>query len=549
MASENGPETQYFPNLSKSVINNPTITHVSGDMYSSSSPERYGLKLLLDNISVGAFHDAAERGDPPRCYPRTRTAIRSEIMEWIKAPNALRKLILWMHGPAGSGKTAIAQSIAEECKKKGLLAASFFFGRTAAGRNDSSRFIATIAYQLSQSIPEICEQMISAVEHNPTIFSLTLATQMQVLLVEPLKSLPPRSKPIFVITDGVDECGPDRNSQTKLLNLIATLISELQDIPFIFLISCRPEYEIREAFNGNSLSPIYKSLVLDDNYKPGKDIKLYLSSTFQEICNKHRRLGSRLPDPWPATADVDVIASKASGQFIFAVTVMKFVDSSRHDPQERLHDILHLSAPRNETPFAFLDTLYCSILSSVTDLSKVLDVLTLLILGDYPRIGIFPPILLTIEVAEALLGFAIGPVLVDMHALVFVPSDHDSAVFHSELRIHHASLYDFLTDESRSHEYYIDITQGNIELSRRWLKKIVDYYRRPLTPVLPPRLHFVDCINGFAIQCAKINTTSTAIADDLASLSLTQFLEEIRGDGHVYHAEWYDFFACVQGRH
>jgi hypothetical protein len=51
MASENGPETQYFPNLSKSVINNPTITHVSGDMYSSSSPERYGnLVLMFDPL-------------------------------------------------------------------------------------------------------------------------------------------------------------------------------------------------------------------------------------------------------------------------------------------------------------------------------------------------------------------------------------------------------------------------------------------------------------------------------------------------------------------
>lgn len=62
-------------------------------------------------------------------------------------------LVLWMYGPAGAGKSAIAQSIAELCEA--LLAASFFFSRTAAGRSDSSRLVATIVWQLILSVPEI----------------------------------------------------------------------------------------------------------------------------------------------------------------------------------------------------------------------------------------------------------------------------------------------------------------------------------------------------------------------------------------------------------
>jgi RecA/RadA recombinase len=93
-------------------------------------------------------------------------------MEWIEAPAAMRKLILWMYGPAGSGKTAIAQSIAEACQQQGRLAASFFFGRTAHGRNDTTRFIATIAYQLSRFMPETCDCIMSAIEQNPAVFFL-----------------------------------------------------------------------------------------------------------------------------------------------------------------------------------------------------------------------------------------------------------------------------------------------------------------------------------------------------------------------------------------
>jgi hypothetical protein len=254
------------------------------------------LKRLLDNIAQGACYNAADRGDQPGCHPQTRVAIRAEIMDWIKAPPAMRKLILWMYGPAGSGKTAIAQSIAEECARLGLLAASFFFWRTAAGRNDTSRFVATIAYQLSRHIPQMEEHLLTAIERDPIIFSLSLSTQMRVLVIDPLKlAAPSLSTAMFAIVDGVDECGPERQSQSELLHLLASLASEFQDFPIIFLIASRPEYEIREAFNENPLNPLTKVLVLDNNYKPDEDIKSYFDSTFRDIAKKHRQISRYLP--------------------------------------------------------------------------------------------------------------------------------------------------------------------------------------------------------------------------------------------------------------
>src|SRR5271163_4456842 len=70
-----------------------------------------------------AFHNLSERYDPPRCHPSTRIAVLQHIMTWI---NDLQKLYLfmWLYGPAGAGKSAIAQSIAELCHGANLLAAS-----------------------------------------------------------------------------------------------------------------------------------------------------------------------------------------------------------------------------------------------------------------------------------------------------------------------------------------------------------------------------------------------------------------------------------------
>jgi hypothetical protein len=460
-------------------------------------------------------------------------AIREEIMEWTKAIEARRKLILWMYGPAGSGKTAIGQSIAEECKKRGLLAASFFFSRTAAGRNDMTRVVATIAYQISRFLPAIENHLFTSIEQDPTIFSRMLATQMQVLVIEPLNTvLAALAGPIFVILDGLDESGPNARSQADLLNAIGEAISELQHIPLIFLIASRSEYEIREAFAQPFLHSFMRPLELDNTYNPDADIKLYFNSTFRQIHDKHLRLGAHLPSSWPSESDVNRLVRKASGQFIFAATVLRFIDSIRHHPQERLDIILGLLAAGNERPFALLDILYHHILSSVADLSQVLEILTLLLL----KADVRNPPDLTVGLIGDLLGINVRRALVDMHALVFVPFADDAGV----VRIHHASLYDFLMDRSRSHEFYVGKTQGHITLSRRWLKAIGNRQ-------LSTKIFFPKRVEMFNCHCRDL-PISGELADDLAQFNLRALLEEMYMDfaHEIQTTEWREFFYCIK---
>jgi hypothetical protein len=452
-------------------------------------------------------------------------------MEWISAPDARRKFIIWMYGPAGSGKTAIGQSIAEECKRRGLHAASFFFSRTAAGRNDTTRVVATIAYQISRFLPQFENALLTAIEREPAIFDRIPGTQMQTLLIEPLKALPPLSQPIFVLLDGLDEAGPTAQDQVNLLNVIGTATAELRHLPLIFLIASRPEYEIREAFNGH-LSPHVRSLVLDNNYNPDDDIRLYLTSTFAEIRDKHIRSGTRprLPSPWPSKSEVDRLVSKASGQFIFAATVLKFVDSIRHHPTERLDIILGLSARGHdsETPFALLDALYHHILSSVAEPAKVRQILTMLAL-ETPHIKV--------EEIKEFLDLHVRRVLVDIHALVFVPSPSDDNTDH-ELRFHHASLYDFLMDQSRSHDFYIDASQGHIDLTWRWWKLIFNHQ-------YSTQLNFSTCLRYFIHHCSE-SPASIELTDDFACFNLKQLLEKHCGSPYLLLSPWEAFFECVK---
>ena len=282
------------------------------------------MELLQQHIAPGAFHNSDERYDPPKCHPHTRRAVLKKIMDWVKDANKVA-LILWLYGPAGAGKSAIAQTIAELLEEAGLLAAAFFFSRNAAKRNDKTPLVATLAYQLVISIPEIRAHVLRALEQDPSLFSRSIQAQIQALIVKPLNTvandetlaLALLSRPRLIILDGLDECRTT-SSQTHILNALSTAIKHLR-IPLCFLIASRPEQDIRQVFNdqNHSLGSFSFSIALDNTYRPDRDIKVFLQSTFDEIKRNHPSKAHLLAS-WPSSKDIRQLVKKSSGQFIFA---------------------------------------------------------------------------------------------------------------------------------------------------------------------------------------------------------------------------------------
>ena len=143
------------------------------------------MELLQRHIAPGAFHNSDERYDPPKCHPHMRRAVLKKIMDWVEDANKVA-LILWLYGPAGAGKSAIAQTIAELLEEAGLLAAAFFFSRNAAGRDDKKPLVTTLVYQLVKSIPEIRAHVLETLEGDPALFSCSIEAQIEALIVKPL---------------------------------------------------------------------------------------------------------------------------------------------------------------------------------------------------------------------------------------------------------------------------------------------------------------------------------------------------------------------------
>jgi hypothetical protein len=300
------------------------------------------MELLQQHIAPGAFHNSDERYDPPKCHPHTRRAVLKKIMDWVNGVDKIA-LILWLYGPAGTGKSAIAQTIAALLEEAGLLAATFFFSRNASGRNDETSLVATLVYQLIKSIPEIRAHALQAVEQDPALFSCSIQAQIQALIIKPLnavandETLAPTLlyRPRLIILDGLDECGTT-SAQTHVLNALSMAVKHLH-IPLCFLIASRPEQQIRQVFNDQNygLGSLSFTIALDDAYHPDDEIRVFLQSAFDEI-KQHHPSKAQLPMSWPSSEDIGKLVKKSSGQFIFASTVAKYVNSHHHWPPDRL---------------------------------------------------------------------------------------------------------------------------------------------------------------------------------------------------------------------
>ena len=378
-------------------------------------------------------------------------------MDWILGlgMDDQNAIILWLYGPAGAGKTAIAHDIAHRCDLEKLLLASFFFSRSNPTRSNAKSLIATIAYQISINIPGTREKIAAAIEQDPLILTRSFEAQVTAMIVEPLREPleagycnAPTSRRLIII-DGLDECDTPA-VQCSVLQVISLLFHE-HHLPLLILIASRPERHLTHSFRTGPLLNFHTTLALDDTYKPDDDIRLFLTDNFKQVKATHPMSGY-LDYSWPSVDVLEGLVKKSSGQFMYASTVVKYVSSIRHKPADRLNIVIGIRPPRHacEMPFGELDALYTHIFSSVDDREIVLLILGFFLLPD---LYIYPS--MDIENLEHFFLLSRGDIEMlfgDLSSLVVISN------VRPHIRLLHASLGDFLCDPARSKDFYIDLS-------------------------------------------------------------------------------------------
>ncbi|KAF9445072.1 hypothetical protein P691DRAFT_806207 [Macrolepiota fuliginosa MF-IS2] len=416
--------------------------------------------LLVGNIIVGAEFDSSDHR--PSCHPKTRLDITHSIQSWMHNP-ARKYKILWLHGPAGVGKSAILQTIAETASRAttSILGATLFFSRPNS-RDDPKCVFITIAYRLAVRYPVYRQYIVGLLTLDPQLVKKSPAEQYESFIVQPFgvkKLLAEHHDTVLILLDGLDECDGEE-AQCEIILLIGRFVLQYPTCPLIWLIASRPEPHIRDSFSEGELQRAYGEMrVLVDSDQGRRDVEKYLRDNFAKIRKKHRRSIPSSLHHWPSESDFSTIATQSSGLFIFPSTLIRFIgDTAYADPISRLKIALEVikstsSSDGGHNLFETLDALYTRILSEVPRdvISTTLRLLVLYVTG-----------LAGENFAESCnwLGITQGRAygaFHRLHSVLDIPEPQDAST--EGLGAFHASFYDYLLSPSRSGPFHVMVPE------------------------------------------------------------------------------------------
>ena len=347
--------------------------------------------------------------------------------------------VFWLNGLAGTGKSTIAQTFAEISFAAGKLGAGFFCSRNFEGRSNLQAIFPTLAFQLAYRYSLFRQQLVRALKANPNIRQGTLCSQMESLIVDPLKVT--RTQTLIII-DALDEC-KDEEPSSAILSVLSRYVDKIPNVKFF--ITGRPESRIRSGFRLKSLRPITEVLRLQDVKRSSvdDDIKLFFRTRLADIA-KTRSDCDLTPD-WPSSSDISTLCEKAAGFFIYASTVVKLITSRNHTLPEHLDRIISLPQSTAYEGRSGIDLLYTQVLEQVVD---DVDSDTAEIYSRFRTV--VGAVLLVLNPLSAkglsdLLGVSgIPTTLCSLHSLLLIPEDAEDPI-----QAFHKSFPDFLTDPVR----------------------------------------------------------------------------------------------------
>ena len=387
------------------------------------------------HYTVEADHHSGNRQG---CLGGTRVGVLQQLDDWLEDKQGQR--VFWLNGLAGTGKSTIAQTFAEITFAEEKLGASFFCSRDFKDRSNIQAIFPTLAFQLACRYPLFREKLLQVLRTNHGIKRGSLCSQLETLIIGPFQAM---KAPTLIIIDALDEC-QDEEPASAILSVLSRYVNK---IPFVkFLITGRPEPRIRSGFRLESLQPHTEVFRLHD-VKPDSvdsDIKLYLKVRLTDIIKN--RSGCNLMEDWPSSQDIDALCKKAAGLFIYASTIVKFVASQHHPPDERLALIISLPQDTSHEGRSGINLLYTQVLEQVFhDVDQDFYLHLRSVVGA--AVLVFHP--LSIKTLSELFGNCGTPsriynALRALHSLLLISDNMDDPV-----HIFHKSFPDFLTDPKR----------------------------------------------------------------------------------------------------
>ncbi|KAI1639979.1 WD40 repeat-like protein [Biscogniauxia mediterranea] len=479
---------------------------------------------LLASLPVAhsAAFNSSDRERERRCTKGTRREILKHLQDWMQSDEG--KTVLWLHGMAGTGKSTIAQTVANALSERTpftdgtqlpdniALGATFFFKQDDAERNHAGVLFTTLAHQLAHKSLGLEWKIVDAIKSaSPSIGRQSLKAQWDELIFRPLQTLRKethRPKRLIFIIDALDECRAKETTYLKMdaQHIIQSLqtLEGLSEVQVRVLVTSRHEDHINEAFKGlRETSYIKRELpkvaVYDVQSEEKDDITIFLESELSKI-----KINTRGNSKRPSADDFRKLVEKAGGLFIYAATASKFLTSSPPDLIEDRLDKLLEGSTSNRSPESRLNQIYNTVLDFYTRdmdedekqgehlLKKILRVIVVL----------FEPLpvcsLAIFTETQPMTPERVEERLEGIRSVVDLPKDPKLPV-----RLIHLSFYEFLLDEQRCKQtgFLVEPSTAHASLFDRCLDIMSDCLHMDICGLQKPGTFSVDVSPELIQQC------------------------------------------------
>jgi len=362
----------------------------------------------------------------------------NEIELWINDFD--KPPVYWLNGLAGTGKSTIAQTIAERVFANGQLGASFFCSRDFLDRSNLQFIFPTLAVQLARKYPKFRSTLVPLVQSDPDIVDESLYHQMEKLIVQPIRD---SGVSTVIVIDALDECKDDKPA-SAILSVLGQFVSQIPKVKFF--VTGRPERRISEGFRLPQMVEATDVFILHEveRSQVDCDIQLFFRQSLLEVAGRFSG-----PVNWPTNEQVDLLCKRAAGLFVYAVATVKFIKQRNSNPQKRLDLLLHspdrsdLEGDTELKAETTLNSLYASILKEAfgkdhpMDDPKIRSVLGAVILAANPLSPWAIATLLGLEIDDVFLRLS------SAHSLLIIQdANHPVRPFHK-------SFPDFIIDPAR----------------------------------------------------------------------------------------------------
>ena len=391
------------------------------------------------------------------CLPGTREGVIREICDILNDPAEDAPRLCLLTAVAGSGKSAVAHSIARLYDGQQRLGSSYCFLRSDVAKRNPQNIFSTISRDLSDHDPEFKSALWKVVKDNRALrASISPSEQVEQLIVGPSKNIHSIG-PLIVVVDAVDESG-ETGDRRQLLDVLSEQFTE-RKLPanLRFLITARPETDILDAL------PAGPQIV----HKHLGDV---LQATIDEDIGKFIRHSLRryrdLEASWPNQDWCTLLVRQSQRLFQWASTACKFIrgdDGAGLDPSERLRLLLQTNKCSGVHP---LDELYETILAKLFTMDdsrdRFCEVMAIVLALKEP---------LSLTSLSALFGkdLKVRNIIQPLGSLLDGVLDEEKPI-----RPLHTSFRDFLLDEHRSSIFHLDILPrhhlflGHVLLGLAW---------------------------------------------------------------------------------